>query len=224
MGLQSASMWLVLVLILSGTWYLLDLPKDAELILILSDWLARYGLPLLFISSLLESVLFVGFYFPGSLIIFLGVGLAASIPDAMVAVAMVSLGMIGGYGIDYLLGRYGWYRFFLRLGMRQGLARAEVKMQQNDARYVFYTFWNPGLAAFTATAAGVLRVPVRRFAFLGLLAILVWNTFWGVLVYMLGATALSLVNFKVVISVIGLWISFELTMVFWRRRATDKDS
>ncbi len=153
-------------------------------------WIDTYGLQLVFLGSFLEALLLVGLYFPGSLVIFLGVGLASSGTEAFVSVLAVSAGMFGGYLLNYMLGRYGWYRVLLRLGLRPGIERAQHKMQQSDVRYIFYTFWNPGLAAFTTTAAGILQQPPKRFFYLCVAAIVVWNTFWGVLVYSLGRDAL----------------------------------
>lgn len=163
MGLKNALTWFGLVLLLGVTWWALDLPPEAELIRTISNWLATYGLVVIFLGSILEAILFVGFYFPGSLIIFLGVGLAPNPLQALYAVIAVSLGMLCGYHINYIVGRYGWYRIFLKLGMKKGLENAQAKMQNNDIRYIFYTFWNPGLASFTSTAAGILHLPYVRF-------------------------------------------------------------
>lgn len=217
MGLKPALFWFLVIAVLAIVWKLLDLPSEAETIQIVTRWLATYGLYVVLIGSLLEALLFIGFYFPGSVIIFLSVASSPNPLQAVKAVVSVSVGMLAGYSLNYVLGKYGWYRVFLKLGMRSGIENARTKMEKNDIRYVFYTYWNPGLASFTSTAAGILQLPYRRFLVLMLLAIMVWNTFWGVLVYSLGESALALLNFALVLKIIALWIVFELGLLVWRR-------
>ncbi|MDC1205583.1 hypothetical protein N8083_01920 [Candidatus Pacebacteria bacterium] len=217
MGLKPALFWFALMAFLTLTWRLLDLPPESEMRLIVAEWIMTYGLLIVFFGSLLETLLFVGFYFPGSLIIFLSVALSENPKVAFVTVLFVSLGMFFGYTSNYLLGKYGWYRLFLKLGMRKGIENAQIKMQKNDVRYVLYTFWNPGLGSFTATAAGILSIRYVRFASLAVGAIVVWNTFWGVTVYSLGEQALSLVEFSIVLKVIAVWLLVEILLFVWRK-------
>ncbi len=217
MGLRTAVFWFLFVLSLTILWWILDLPPEHELIEIVSGYLKEYGLWLLLVSSFIEALLFIGFYFPGSLVIFLGVALAADITQATVAVVVVSVGMAAGYTVNYLLGKYGWYRLFLHLGMSDSIDSAQYQLLRHDTRYIFYTFWNPGLAAVTATAAGTLRSPRWRFARRASVAIMTWNTFWGVLVYTLGYDSLRLLDFRLILSLIAAWILFEVGLWCWKK-------
>lgn len=217
MGIKSALFWFGIIATLGLIWKLLDLPSDEEMIPIVSTWLARYGLYVVLVGSFLEALLFVGMYFPGSIVIFISVALAPDVTSALATVFCVSLGMFTGYFVNYLLGKYGWYQLFLKLGMGDGIDRAQVKMQENDTRYVFYTYWNPGLASFTATAAGILKMNYQRFVVLSATAILLWNTFWGVVVYSLGESSLVLLDFTVVLKIAAVWIIFELGMIVWNK-------
>lgn len=219
MGIKSALFWFSIVLFLSVTWKLLDLPSEAEMTNTVALWLREYGLFVVFIGSLLETLLFIGLYFPGSVIIFLSVALAPSPFAAFVTVLVVSLGMFCAHITNYALGKYGWYRVFLKLGMKNGIKNAELKMAKNDVRYIFYTYWNPGLASFTSTAAGILRMPYLRFLFLMISAIFIWNAFWGVLVFSLGESALTLLSFTTVLKVLSLWICFEIMLLLWKKYA-----
>ena len=108
MGLKPALFWFSLVGVLAIIWKLLDLPPSNEMIDIASSYIAKYGLIVVLIGSLLETILFVGFYFPGSLIIFLGVALSPDPPSAFLAVLSISVGMLLGYTFNYLLGKHGW--------------------------------------------------------------------------------------------------------------------
>jgi len=67
MGIKPALFWLVLLSILAILWKLLDLPAEEKMIQIVSDWIRMYGLWIVLIGSLMEALLFVGFYFPGRL-------------------------------------------------------------------------------------------------------------------------------------------------------------
>ena len=217
MGIKPALFWFSVVCTLAILWKALDLPTETEMVQIVSLWLSTYGFYLVFVGSLVEALLFIGIYFPGSIVIFLSVALAPDVKTAIVTVIYVSLGMLLGYLVNYLLGKYGWYKLFLKLGMKNGIERAQVKMQTNDIRYVFYTFWNPGLAAFTSTAAGILKVAYKRFAILSVSAVLFWNIFWGVLVYSLGEASLMLLDFTVVLKIAAVWIVFEIVMFLWKK-------
>ncbi|MFM2339695.1 MAG: hypothetical protein RLZZ360_331 [Candidatus Parcubacteria bacterium] len=217
MGIKSALFWFGLVLGLALLWRLFDLPPETEMIAIVSSWLSQYGLWVLLFGSFLESLLFIGLYFPGSLIIFLGVGLAPDPTAAFWSVCAVSVGMAGGYSINYLLGKYGWYRLFLRFGLRRSILQAQANLERHDTRYIFYTFWNPGLAAFSSTAAGIVQMRLYRFVVRAGLAILLWNTFWGVLVYTLGKDALQLLDVRLILFIIGMWVLFECSLLAWRR-------
>ncbi len=217
MGIKSALFWFSIVVFLTITWKLLNLPSEAQMTSSVTLWLHEFGLWVVLIGSFLETLLFIGLYFPGSVIIFLSVALAPNSFAAFTTVLVVSLGMFCAHITNYTLGKYGWYRVFLKLGMKNGIKNAELKMAKNDVRYIFYTYWNPGLASFTSTAAGILQMPYVRFLVLMVSAILLWNTFWGVLVFSLGESALTLLSFSTVLKVLSLWICFEVMLILWKK-------
>jgi len=218
MGIKASLFWFGVILFLIVTWQIFDLPSNEELIVITKGWLGSYGLWMLFIGAFLESVLLVGFYFPGSVLIFIGVGLAPSIADAVIAVLVVDIAMLTGQSFNYFLGRYGWYKLLVRFGMKSGIENAQNKMLQNDVRYIAYTFWNAGLASFTSTAAGILHIGYKRFITLAIIAIVFWNTLWGILVYSLGEKALTLVEFRTILFFIFIWVLFEGVLFVYRKR------
>lgn len=222
MGLKPALFWFVIIAALAIIWKILDLPSEEETIQIVTTWLQAYGLWVVLIGSILETLLFVGLYFPGSVIIFLSVALSPDPVHAVTAVAAVSVGMLIGYTSSYIIGKYGWYTVFLKLGMRTSIENAKKKMERNDIRYIFYTFWNPGLGSIAATAAGILSTNFKRFLLLMVLAIVVWNTFWGVLVYSLGESALALLDFTIVLKIIAVWIMFEIGLLVWKKLFTHR--
>jgi hypothetical protein len=74
---------LVLYASLSLLWVIFNLPSPVEFTNIVEVWFATYGLPILFVSAILESILLIGSYFPGSLVIVISVILAQSVPEVI---------------------------------------------------------------------------------------------------------------------------------------------
>jgi membrane protein DedA with SNARE-associated domain len=200
--IEELSWWQILLIpaivlaVLYGVRYALEwvgLPADNDiLIAYLKDWIQVYGFSVSIIGAFLEGLLLVGWYFPGSFIIFLTVILAGSIPNTIVAVLVVSLGMYSAYIVNFLLGKYGWHTLLSRFGLDAAIDDAKQRLEKYGTRAIFFSFWNPGLASFTATAAGVIRYSFVRFLIEAALAILVWNTFWGIIAYNIGEQVLKM--------------------------------
>jgi membrane protein DedA with SNARE-associated domain len=200
---------MALIILLASSWSWFDLPDEETLKASLAGLITAYGFWFVVGSSFLEALFLLGIYFPGSLIIFLAVGLAPTLSTAVLMMVAVSIGMLFGYLVDYALGYFGWYRLFLKFGLEKKLQQAKDNIEHNDLRYVAYTFWNPGLASFTATAAGSTRMPLARFFIVTSIGIIVWNTLWGILVYSLGANASNLISTKTVLMALALLVVYK---------------
>lgn len=198
----------LLVLLL---WRILGLPKEDALIETTKNWFNHYGLWVVFVSAVLEGTLILGQYYPGGLVIFLGVITAGhSIPKIILVVAVVSLAFLIGYSLDYFIGRYGWYKLLLRFGLKKSLDKAQAKLQKHELNAVIFSYWEPNLASITATAAGILQVPLARFSLHSAVGIIVWNAFWGTLVASLGSKALELIGLKWVLIIFSAWVMILL--------------
>jgi len=106
-------------------WVAFSLPSAEKLTEIVADYFDTYGLWIIFVSALIEGFFILGQYFPGSTIIFIGVISAGK--DAVRAieiVAVVSIAFMIAYYGDYLIGRYGWYKLFLKFGVKNALEQA----------------------------------------------------------------------------------------------------
>jgi membrane protein DedA with SNARE-associated domain len=192
-------------------WKLLDLPSDAELVVIVKNWFATYGLWIVFVGALIEGFLLLGQYFPGGFIIFLGVISAGKhIPRAAEVVSIVCLAFFISYTLNYWVGKYGWYRLLIKFGLKQSLEHAKEKLEKQGLNAVILSYWEPNLASITATAAGILQIPLRKFQIYSAVGIIVWNIFWGVLVYSLGENALKIVGFKYIIVIFLIWVAVIL--------------
>ena len=99
-------------------WGYFEMPSSDQLFLLIKDFFNTYGLIVIFVAAILESILFVGNYFPGSLVIFFGVASAAGDKFlAMQTIFLVCLGMFYWYARTntQTINSLSWYRLFLRL-------------------------------------------------------------------------------------------------------------
>ncbi len=187
---------LFVLVLLYGIRYLLSwvgIPADPDvLIALLKEWIQMYGFAVSIIGAFLEGLLLVGWYFPGSFIIFLTVILAGSIPNTVIAVLVVSIGMYSAYMVNYLLGKYGWHTLLSRFGLEPAINDARQRIESYGTKAIFMSFWNPGLASFTATAAGVIQYPFVRFMIESAIALLLWNAVWGTIAYVVGEQVLKM--------------------------------
>jgi len=217
---------LALYLVFWAVWRFLDLPSDESLMATIGDFFSRYGLWVVFISSLIEGFLILGQYFPGGTVIFLGVISAGEdVGRAVEVVIVVSLAFFISYAFNYLIGKYGWYKLLIRFGMKGSLEDAKRKLQKHDLSAVIFSYWEPNLASITATAAGILNIPILRFLAVSAGGILIWNTFWGTLVFSLGANALKIIGLKYVLVIFCAWVAFLLVKHYfthWRDLAESK--
>ncbi len=192
-------------------WLLLDLPSENEVIELAKIYFDRYGLFTIFFCAILEGVLLLGWYFPGSFVIVLGVFLAGNDYAQLFGVfTTTTAGFLIAYIFNFYVGAYGWYKLLAAFGFREALVKAQAQLLQYGPRAIFFTYWHPNLAALTSTAAGILNMPVRTFALYTLAATLLWDAFWTVVGYTLGETALTIIGPQYIGAFIILWISVIL--------------
>ncbi len=198
-------------LVIYLAWRFFALPPEAEILEIARFYFDKYGLAILLVSALVEGTVLVGWYYPGSLIIFLGVILAGKdITKVVEAVAAITVGLFFAYILNFLAGKYGWYRLLLKFGLRDALEDAKARVAKHGAVAIFLSYWQPNLAALVATSAGILDFSFKTFFFYSLVAVILWNTFWGTLVYFIGEGALSLVGIRFVLLAIFVWIIYRI--------------
>lgn len=188
-------------------WIFFDMPSQEQLIVTSGEYFEKYGLITIFVSAILESVLMMGWYYPGSLVIVLGAVLAG---DDLVQLSLVwlvtTLGFIISYIFNFYVGKYGWYRLISALGFREALEKAKSQLVSYGPRAIFFTYWHPNLAALTATAAGILSIPIRTFLLYSLAATVPYNITWTTLAYILGEKAIDAIGPKFVLAVIAIWV------------------
>jgi membrane protein DedA with SNARE-associated domain len=200
-------------------WELLDLPPEDVLIAIARDYFERYGIVTVLIGAFIEGLILIGWYFPGAIVILAALILAGD--DAWRA-AQVLLAAVTGlsiaYLVNFLLGKYGWYRLIVALGLREGLERAKARLTRYGLTAIFTTYWQINLASLTSTAAGILHFPLPRFLAISVAACATWTTFWGGMIFFLGQAATALVSLRVIIAVVAAWIVGRLLFARLRNR------
>lgn len=155
-----------------------------------------YGYWVVFLGTFLENTLFLGLLVPGVLVMLLA-GLSAH--EGMLSLpVVVVLGIAGtaaGDTVSYVIGRLGWHRALTRLagdrfnrwseGLRQPIMRWSVLF------VLFYHFAGYSRVVGPA-AAGILRIPARRWVPLDYAGASLWVTAYVMAGYVLGRLGLTL--------------------------------
>jgi len=188
-------------------WNLFDLPSKEELINIIKSYFDMYGILLVFVASIVESIFIIGIYAPGSTVIFLGVILSAGDPlKALLVVLSVIVGFLIGFTLDFYLGKLGWYKLFLHLGFDKVLEKTQTQIHKYGISVPWLGYHNPGVGSVVATTYGILNFSYLKFLKNSILPILAWCIFWGFLAYFLGMNALEVMGYKTVFIIFGIWI------------------
>jgi membrane protein DedA with SNARE-associated domain len=137
-------------------------------------------------------------------------------------VAIVSAAFLISYTLNYWVGKYGWYRILVKFGLGKALEESKDKVRDKGIfNTILFTYWEPNLASITATAAGILDVPLGKFTISSLIGLTLWNIFWGILVYSLGDAALKIMGVKWVLAILVGWCAVLFIKTWWggRRKA-----
>lgn len=200
----------------------LNFPTESELIPVAKLYFQKYGLITVFFGALGEGLFLFGLYFPGTFIILLGVLLAAGNVAQLVSLWLVIIaGLTLSYSIDYILGKYGWYRLLVSFGLRVALDKARARLSSRGLSAIFTSFWQINIASLTATAAGILGFRYATFILSAVSAAAIWMAFWITVISALGPSALALVNLRFIIAVLIIWITW-LAVVTWVQSRREK--
>src|SRR5688572_4482325 len=209
---------LVALLAIIVLYQIFPLPPKAEFIEFMRHYYNQYGYWLVFIAAAGAGLLFVNWYWPGSIAVVVGVVFAR--PDPVRAIVMVALIMLGFFLttlINYAVGRYGWYRLFLWLGLRKPLDDVKRRVENKGLPIILWTYVHPNLGALTATSAGILQLPFKKFLAYSAVAIVGWNTIWGFIAYFSGPKLLDYMGFTMVLIGLVVWVVY-LGVKYARRK------
>lgn len=173
----------------------------------LAGWYGQYGYWVIFISALVEGTFVVNLYFPGSTAIVLGVALASQNElSGTVLIFLTILGFFISYNLNYFLGKYGLYRLLLRFGYKDIIEGTRESLLAKGPRMMLASFFHPNVGSVVTTGAGIINMPLRQFVIWCLISLLIWDTVWGVVVYVLGSQVINLLSSWMAIPFMLLWI------------------
>jgi membrane protein DedA with SNARE-associated domain len=168
-------------------WNFFNLPNQKDLIEIVKSFFSRYGLPVIFFASILESILLIGNYFPGSLVIFLGVSVASgNVLLAVKTIVATCAGMLIGYNVNYLLGKFGLYKAVEKFGYKNEIDKLQNKIERDGIKAGFFFYIIPGFGSLISTTFGILKYNYIKFLLFTIVTTVFWNSLWGALVYFFG--------------------------------------
>ncbi len=196
-----------------------DLPSYAEINAWVKVLFDEHGYSVVFLGALAEGILLANWYLPGSVVVVMGVALAQEAGlSAPLVVSLIILGFLITALFNYALGRYGWYRLLAKFGLQDTLEKIKKRVEKHGLKIIFGTYFHPNVGALTATSAGILRLPFYRFALYSVLALTVWNTFWGFIVYFSGPAIINLVSIKNLLIILSTWVVVLLAFFIWKKK------
>jgi undecaprenyl-diphosphatase len=166
---------------------------QAELIRIVVEFFKEYGYYVLFISTLLENVAFIGLIMPGDLIVLIASFMAAEGYFRIGYVLLLAMvGSVGGNHIGYYFGRKTGRAFIEKLGLWSPFLEGRIKAAEKyfdkfGRRTVFFGRFASGVKAFVTALAGSAKMDYFRFLIYSTASAFVWNATMAVLGYFFGA-------------------------------------
>ncbi len=201
----------------------LPTPSPQELV---NNVIIKFGtleLWAIFLIAIVEGFLLLGQYFPGGIVVFFSIVSAGKdLLRISILTFVISISFIIAYILNYLIGKYGLYHVFARLGFKKSLEKSKKKVHEKAAAAIALSYADPNLASITATAAGIIRLPFKRFLLLSIVWVFLWNIFWAIIIYILGGAALDLVGMKYIFFVLALWIIIILFHFFFPKNKNHK--
>lgn len=213
-GIFSNDLIIPVVLVLSYTlaFFIIrgSVPTGHELINDFSSIYARFGYYIIFISALLEALVVLSFFVPGLLGMSMGALFARTGHTQLSLVILTaSLGLIIGYTIDFLLGRFGFSRLVRKIGYGRLIDIAHQKLIAYKNRGLLLGFIYPNIAAFLSLVTGTAKHSFVTFLLLSVLGTLFWVSLWAVLIFFIGDIFLKVfTNYFYILIIIGVGIFF----------------
>ena len=174
------------LLMLAWRWF--RLPQGPALFDSVAAAFRSYGFLFVVVSALIEGLLVINLYFPGSLVILIGVTAFREQPAMVVLlVAMVAVAFFLATVINYCIGYFGLHALIRRLKVAAQIEKVSQWYQRFGRWFVPISFFHPNLSAFVSVACGRDRVSPYQFFSVAFVSITLWNAFWGFLTYRFGA-------------------------------------
>lgn len=206
-----------LLFIGSVVWRSFNLPSFDDVVGYSKIMYEVHGYWVVFIASLLEGILLLNWYLPGSVVIIVGTLFAIEGGQSVfITAALVYLGLFITALFNYFLGRYGWYKLLLRFGLKKEIDKVQRRIQKYGFIIMVISYIHPHSGSLVATAAGILQMKTKIFILYTALSYLIWASFWTSLAYVAGPQFLALLDFKALLIIVAFWICLMAFQYMWR--------
>lgn len=215
---------LLFLLLFSYLGKFLPIPSSEDLINKVLETFGELNLWAVFIIALIEGFLFLGQYFPGGIIVFFSIISAqGDISRISILVLVISISFIIAYSLNYLVGRYGVYKIFNKIGFGNAIKSSQKKIRKNASTAIAISYEDPNLASIVATASGIVNLPYKKFLFLSVIWTFFWNVFWAITIYFLGEATIKLIGINYIFFIIIIWmILIIFRFIFSRHKEKHK--
>ncbi len=169
------------------------------------DWLVRwvadsvhslfetYGYWVIFLGTLLENTLLLGLIVPGAVVVLLaGIHSENGNLTLPLALGLGILGTVLGDTISYFLGRFGWERFGQKTSFGDLVEKVREPILRRGTFFILFYHFAGYTRLVGPAAAGVLKMPYRRWAPADYAGASLWVSTYITIGYVLGLAGLSL--------------------------------
>lgn len=192
-------------------------PTSEELLSSVSSFYGNWGYEIVFIASLVEALILINLFVPGTVAVGLGAVFArVGELDLTIGIILAVFGALLGYILDYCLGFFGLSKVIESLGFKRSLEKSIRFLQISSIRSFSLAFIHPNIGAIASFAAGSLKMNFTKFLTLSSLSTIAWYSLWGILGFALGEVFLKVLTkyaFVLLIFILSVWI---LAIVYGR--------
>jgi membrane protein DedA with SNARE-associated domain len=183
------------------------------------DLFNKYGYLVVFFGTLFENTLLLGLIIPGVVVILLaGLNAHDGAMNPAYAAALGILGTIIGDTLSYFMGRFGWAKLGRGESMRAFSDKVRGPLLERGPLFVLVYHFAGYTRMVGPAAAGLLRMPYRRWAPADHIGAALWVTTFIAIGYGLGVAGLTLDStdkyFRYIewglLAFVGLWMYFLL--------------
>lgn len=158
---------------------LFDFPQPEELAQYIVKSYEQYGLVIVFVSAIIESLFMLGIYLPGSLAIVLAVfSLGNNNYNLFYIGSLAVFGFTVSNIINYFLGKYGYYRLLLFFNQQEIIDKMQKRLEKNSWRTIFLTSFHPNFLAITMVCLGIGKINLFKSIFSSTVSLIFWVTLW----------------------------------------------
>jgi len=150
------------------------LPNEHILINDLWKLFATYGLIAVAVSSVIENLVGVNYYFPGAVVILTAMALTAgTIPRAIATFFTILIASSIAHLINFAIGR--------------SFRKPNEAITLNKFRPYLMSYWHPYFAAVNSFNAGTQNISFQTFLKYFVPSQIGWNLFWGIVMFSVGS-------------------------------------